>query len=254
MLQTTLQHMKSTALVSGLLIFIGLFSLSCQNTPPPDTGPSFTILEDYEDLKPIFTKNNASTYVINFWATRCKPCVKELPYFEQLNQELKDEKVEVILVSLDFETDIETKLKPFIEEHQLQSDVIAFINGDYNSWIGEVEEAWDGAIPVTIVYSAKDRKFFSYAELVPHRQTIGDQASRANPEAQLRSVFERQIIKLANAMNQYERLTWSLHPGGNVAQLPMLYERWEQVVGPGREADLMAAGAYLGESPTTEQP
>jgi len=161
MLQTTLQHMKSTALVSGLLIFIGLFSLSCQNTPPPDTGPSFTILEDYEDLKPIFTKNNDSTYVINFWATWCKPCVKELPYFEQLNQELKDEKVEVILVSLDFETDIETKLKPFIEEHQLQSDVIAFINGDYNSWIGEVEEAWDGAIPVTIVYSAKDRKFFS---------------------------------------------------------------------------------------------
>lgn len=130
-----------------------------------DEGPSFDVpfpvWNEAEDLKQLFEQDNDSTYVINFWATWCKPCVKELPYLEQLNEEMKDEKVRVILVSLDFDTDLETKVKPFLEERQLQSDVIAFINGDYNSWIGEIEDAWDGAIPATIIYNKEERKFIS---------------------------------------------------------------------------------------------
>lgn len=82
----------------------------------------------------------------------------------------------------------------------------------------------------------KDRKFFSYAELEPHRQTIGEQANRVNPEAQLRTVFERQIVKLATAMNYYERLQFSLHPGDDIVLMPAIYARWQEVVGPGREA------------------
>ncbi|WP_392388833.1 TlpA disulfide reductase family protein [Flavobacterium piscinae] len=32
--------------------------------------------------------------MINFWATWCVPCVKELPYFEKLNQKYKNEKIQ----------------------------------------------------------------------------------------------------------------------------------------------------------------
>ncbi len=136
-------------------------SVKVSETDAPTYDVPFPVWSQTEDLLNLFEQNNDSTYVINFWATWCKPCVKELPYFEQLHQEFKGEKVRVILVSIDFDTDVETKLKSFVEEHEMNSDVIAFINGDYNSWIGEVEEAWDGAIPVTIIYNAKDRKFFS---------------------------------------------------------------------------------------------
>ncbi|PZR36283.1 MAG: TlpA family protein disulfide reductase, partial [Azospira oryzae] len=41
--------------------------------------------------------------VINFWATWCAPCIKELPLFEKLNQERKD--VKVTLVSMDIDLD-----------------------------------------------------------------------------------------------------------------------------------------------------
>jgi thiol-disulfide isomerase/thioredoxin len=121
----------------------------------------FPVWSETEELKQLFEQNNDTTYVINFWATWCKPCVKEMPYFEQLHEEMKNEKIRVILVSLDFDTDLETKMKPFVEKRQLQPDVIAFINGDYNSWIGEIEDAWDGAIPATIIYNSKERKFIS---------------------------------------------------------------------------------------------
>ena len=56
------------------------------------------------------------TYVINFWATWCAPCVKELPYFEEVNKEFKDKNTEVILVSLDFPSQIESKLKPYLKK------------------------------------------------------------------------------------------------------------------------------------------
>lgn len=136
-------------------------SLTNTQADGPSFDVPFPVWSDAGDLKNLFEQKNDSTYVINFWATWCKPCVKELPYLEKLNVAFKDQKVRVILVSLDFDTDVETKLKSFVEENKLQSDVIAFINGDYNSWIGEIEDAWDGAIPATIIYNAKERKFIS---------------------------------------------------------------------------------------------
>ncbi len=89
--------------------------------------------------------------LVDFWATWCKPCVKELPYFEALHENFKGEKIKVILVSLDFKKDVETKLIPFVEEHKLKSDVVALTDHKYNEWIDKVDPEWGGAIPVTVV-------------------------------------------------------------------------------------------------------
>ena len=48
-----------------------------------------------------------TTYVINFWATWCAPCVKELPYFEQLREGNEMKPFKMILVSLDFKSKLE---------------------------------------------------------------------------------------------------------------------------------------------------
>ncbi len=113
---------------------------------------------------------NDTTYVINFWATWCKPCVEELPYFEQLHTQFKDQKVKVVLVSLDFKKDFEKKLVPFIASRKLQPVVVALQDSRYNDWIDQVSTAWGGAIPVTLVYQGekkafKDDQFANYEEL-----------------------------------------------------------------------------------------
>ena len=64
-----------------------------------------------------------TVYVVNFWATWCKPCVEELPVFEKLNKRYGGKKVQVILVSNDFKMNIETKLKPFVLQKKLESKV-----------------------------------------------------------------------------------------------------------------------------------
>ena len=118
------------------------------------------IYENFEDLAFIFQQKNDTTYVINFWATWCAPCVKELPYFEELNQKYEDKKVKVILVSQDFSKQLETKLKPFLEKNKLQSEVLVLIDPDANSWIDKVNPVWSGAIPATVVYKSDKNEFY----------------------------------------------------------------------------------------------
>ncbi len=117
------------------------------------------IYGNFDDLKYIFEQQNDTTYVINFWATWCKPCVEELPFFEVLHEEFAGEKMRVILVSLDFPNKLDTKLVPFINEHQLSSEVMVLTDDRYNEWIDWIDSDWEGSIPVTIVYNKKDKKF-----------------------------------------------------------------------------------------------
>ena len=65
------------------------------------------VYEKFSELESLFQFENDTTYVINFWATWCKPCIEELPYFESLHKKYQDKKVRVVLVSLDFDLSLE---------------------------------------------------------------------------------------------------------------------------------------------------
>lgn len=116
---------------------------------------------NFEGVKPYLEKDNDTIYVVNFWATWCKPCIEELPFLEQLQQDQKNQPVQVLLVSLDFANQIQSKLIPFINDHSLQSKVIVLDDPDANAWIDQVDERWTGAIPATLVYKREKRLFFN---------------------------------------------------------------------------------------------
>ncbi|WP_055443036.1 TlpA disulfide reductase family protein [Lacinutrix himadriensis] len=124
---------------------------------------NFTAFEKF------LNREDDKIYVINFWATWCAPCIKELPHFEKINETYKNKSVEVLLVSLDFPKQYEKKLIPFIEKHQLKSKVVALNDPDSNAWIPKVSEEWSGALPATVIYNKDKRAFyeqsFSYEEL-----------------------------------------------------------------------------------------
>ncbi len=89
-------------------------------------------------------------FVINFWATWCRPCVAELPYFLEAEEEFSSDEFKLLLVSLDFKTDLDLKVKPFLEKKGIGSEVVLLDDLDYNSWIDKVSEEWSGAIPATL--------------------------------------------------------------------------------------------------------
>ena len=137
----------------------------------------FTTYESFDDFEHLLNKNNDTTYVVNFWATWCGPCVKELPYFEELHRKTRGEKIKVILVSLDFKRQIEKKFIPFLQKNKIQSDVVLLLDGKEVEWIDRVDTRWSGAIPITIVYQGSERAFIedtfhSYTELKDFVNTI----------------------------------------------------------------------------------
>lgn len=115
---------------------------------------------DYDGLKPLLYQNDDKVHIVNFWATWCGPCIKELPYFEAINEKYKDENVEVLLVSLDFPSKYESALKPFLKKNNIKSKVVALNDTDQNRWIPEIDKNWSGALPATIIYKGDKRQFY----------------------------------------------------------------------------------------------
>lgn len=156
------------------LLAVVIFACSCSQAPVAGEGEKQADNEDvsperipvfanFDDMAYLFRQQTDSVYVINFWATWCKPCVAEMPYFQRLGEEMAGEKVKIILVSLDFEEHIESKLLPFLEKNKLPGEVLVLTDPNANEWIDKVSPEWGGAIPVTMVYKKDQSKFVSRA-------------------------------------------------------------------------------------------
>lgn len=113
--------------------------------------PAYTVYDSFPQLEARLRQSSSATLVVNFWATWCKPCVEELPQFEQLHQNYASANVKVLLVSLDFKTQLEQRLIPFLRDNKLSPEVIVLADQDADTWIPRVQSAWDGAIPITLV-------------------------------------------------------------------------------------------------------
>lgn len=110
---------------------------------------AYTLYNTYDEFQSYVNTHSKSTVVINFWATYCGPCVKEIPYFEALQKKYADQNVKVILVDLDFRHQLKDRLIPFLEKHHLSTQVVVLADQDADTWIPKVSSSWDGGLPFT---------------------------------------------------------------------------------------------------------
>lgn len=118
------------------------------------------------DVVNYYSKKSDSIYVINFWATFCKPCVSEIPYLQSITEKYKDKKVKLLLVSLDLASYYPAKIAAFAKKNNFYSDIrwLNESNADYFCPI--IDKKWSGAIPATLFVNAKTGyKNFFEAEL-----------------------------------------------------------------------------------------
>lgn len=120
----------------------------------------------FDGLQKILDTKGSQIQVINFWATWCAPCIKELPLLEKLNGE-NDLNAKITLINLDFADKIE-KVNEFIVRKNIRSEVLLLDEIDYNSWIDKVEKGWSGAIPATLIFDPQTgKRRFVEKELKP---------------------------------------------------------------------------------------
>lgn len=115
---------------------------------------------DYDALRSMLWQQDDTTYVFNFWATWCLPCVKELPYFIQLDSMYKDQAFKLVFVSLDFKKDYLKKLQPFVKEKGIAGQVVILEDNRSDYWINDIDASWGGSIPATLVFKRDRRAFY----------------------------------------------------------------------------------------------
>ena len=112
----------------------------------------------FSALQQRLARPSDTTYVVNFWATWCAPCVKELPNFEQIRSAYAGKKVKVLLVSLDYASQVDKKIKPFVRQRGLKSEVLVLNEPDPNDWLAQVDAKWSGALPFTLIFNNKTKQ------------------------------------------------------------------------------------------------
>ena len=108
-------------------------------------------------IKKLIEEKSDKIQVINFWATWCAPCIKEIPLFEKIRETRQD--VQVSLVSVDLNLDPNpAKIHKFVERKKLKSNVYILDERDPNEWIDVIEKSWEGAIPATLIVNTNTGK------------------------------------------------------------------------------------------------
>lgn len=142
-------------MIPRLLIFSLLLLFSCSKK---DEGVPQVISVQLRDNKvPNFSWKDASgtttdfdsfrgrVTLINFWATWCAPCVKEIPDLVELSKELSDKNVKFIGVSVDRGINIAKEVETFAKKHKISYPVV-LASEELNNAFGNIN-----AIPTTFL-------------------------------------------------------------------------------------------------------
>jgi len=113
------------------------------------------------DLEAYIKSSNKPT-VVNFWATFCKPCIAEIPYFQNLVRQYEKDSVQLLLVSLDMEEMYPTKIKAFAEKFKFTAPIVFLDETNADVFCPKVDEKWSGAIPASLFMNNRTgyRKFY----------------------------------------------------------------------------------------------
>jgi cytochrome c biogenesis protein CcmG/thiol:disulfide interchange protein DsbE len=115
-----------------LLVFISTFALSgCHSRSKlPRVG---LVAPDFRVEHVQLSQLRGQVVVLNFWATWCSPCIRELPSLLELQRRMKSKGVTVLAVSVDVD---EKAYQQFVKDHNLNLLTVRDPSGKTNALYG----------------------------------------------------------------------------------------------------------------------
>ena len=141
---------KKSSFLLFLLVFAGLQEAATQDIQK----------WKLEDLKAAI-QNAREPTIFNFWATFCKPCIEEIPYFQQAVKKYEKEGVRLVLVSVDL-PEAYPKIKSFAAKRKYTASIFYLDETNADEFCPAVDPKWSGTIPASLFVNQKTgyRHFF----------------------------------------------------------------------------------------------
>jgi peroxiredoxin len=130
-------------LLLALLLAAGL--VQAKDLKPYDGAPlpDFT-LNDMQGTPHTLSKYKGNVVMLNFWATYCGPCIKEMPSMQRLSEKMAGKPFTILAVDMAEEA---ADIEAFFSKHQIKVDFPLLLDPD-----GEVLEQWMiSAVPTTFI-------------------------------------------------------------------------------------------------------
>ena len=144
--------------MASKLITLGIIFWLCMGTVAQAQSVKKVKIEELAE----YIRRSDHPLVVNFWATWCAPCVEEIPYFQSEVKKYAEQKVELILVSLDFPEAYPKQISAFIQKKKFEASFFWLNETNADHFCPQIDEKWSGSIPSTLFINNKTgyRKFF----------------------------------------------------------------------------------------------
>jgi len=153
-----------------VILSLGLLAFRTGMDTPPIRKWKITDLEAY-------IAKADHPLIVNFWATFCAPCNKEIPYFQSTVEQFKQQGVELLLVSLDLPDYYPRRIADFAGKQGYIATLAWLNETDADYFCPRVDQRWTGGIPSSLFVNNKThyRRFYD-------RQLTGPQVGLAIKE------------------------------------------------------------------------
>jgi len=118
-----------------------------------------------KDVKALIDSSTGPT-IINFWASWCGPCIREIPWFDSIIAK-KNAPVKLVLVSLDFAVDYPANLTAFVKKQGYHGEVVYLSDINSSHYIPIIEKKWSGAIPASIFVNHSKKYYQVFNHQLP---------------------------------------------------------------------------------------
>ncbi len=162
-----------------LFILLGVFFLA--------SGTHAQLVKSIKalDLEKFIAESNGPL-IVNMWATWCKPCIEELPYYlEEVKKQNASagsgDSLKLLLVSLDFKEAFPKGIASFAKKRNVTAPIVWLDETNADYFCPKVDPKWSGAIPATLFINNK----------TGYRNFVEEQISHERLKLEIMAILEK---------------------------------------------------------------
>jgi len=158
------------------LLFVFVLFFSCREVKSQSI-PKWKIT----DLEEYIAKSDTPV-IVSFWATYCAPCIKEIPYFQEVVKQYEKKGVKLLLVSLDFRESFPDKISSFADKRKFTSPIVWLDETNADYFCPKVDSKWSGVMPATLFINNQKG----------HRSFFEEEMSKEKFETEIKKILNDQ--------------------------------------------------------------